>query len=238
MSSTITATRPITLSLPEELLLLALKEESGAIHWKAGYYAYALSAGILSELLLADRIAPTGEKDQLEIITTATTGYPILDDALEKIASSGKAKTVQTWVQELAQLPQLTQRVAQTLCDRGIVSFEESRILYIFPKRRYRELDPRPEQQLIQRLRNAIFGNQHQLDERTAILIAIAYHTNLLAIPFERRELKAQKEWIESISNGHGIAASTKKAIEAVQAATMIAISAANSAAAVAVISS
>lgn len=231
-------TNPIQLTLPEELLLLALKEESGAIHWKANFYAYALSAGILSELLLSDRIAPAGEKDQLAVITTASTGYPLFDEAMAKIHASKKPKTAETWVQELAHMPKLTQRIAQILNDRGIVSYEESRILFIFPKRRYRELDPRPEQQLIARLRDAVFGTDRQLDERTAVLIAIAHHTGLLAIPFDRKELKTRKDWIESISNGEGIASSTKKAIEAVQVATMIAIAAATSASTMVTISS
>jgi Golgi phosphoprotein 3 len=215
---------PVQLTLPEELLLLALKEESGSIHWQASHHSYALAAGILAELLLAERIAPIGNEGHLEIITTAATGYPLLDDALTTIAKSSKPKSAQSWVQQLIFLPKLTQRVAEILCDRGIIEIQESRILFIFPSRRYPERDGRHEIRIIDRLRKAIFGSVKQLDTRTAILLALAHHTGLLTIPFDRKELKTRKDWIESVCNGQGIAESTKKAIEAVQTAAAVAV--------------
>ena len=48
---------------------------------------------------------------------------------------------------------------------------------------------------------------------------AIAKAADLLTIPFERKELKEQKQRIKSIINGDLIGEATKGAIEATQAA-------------------
>lgn len=52
-----------TLTLPEELMLIALRDERGTIEANAGMYAYALTGGVLTELFLAGLVEPYERED-------------------------------------------------------------------------------------------------------------------------------------------------------------------------------
>jgi hypothetical protein len=117
----------------------------------------------------------------------------------------------------------LRHRVAMGLVKRGILRADEDTVLLIFKRKVYPELDARPERELVERLRRAIFTAAKDLDPPTAILISLAFNTGLLKVPFSKKKLKARQERIERIIKGELIGDSTKAAMEAAQAAVMVA---------------
>jgi Golgi phosphoprotein 3 len=210
------------LYLHEEILLLALRDQEGTIA-SGSMYAYAIGGAILAELLLAKRIAVEGGKQKLiNVVSTRPLGEPLIDECLEKIAAAKRRGTPQTWVQRFAHLKQLKHRVAQGLCNRSILGADEDTVLLLFRRKIYPEIDPRPERQVIGRLRKAIFGEGRQVDPRTAVLISLANGAGLLTIPFDKKELKARKQRIEQLVNGELLGRATREAVQAAQAAVMI----------------
>jgi hypothetical protein len=123
----------------------------------------------------------------------------------------------------LASLKKLVHRVAHPLAHRGIVRQERKKVLWIFPVTHYPEVNPEPEQQMIATLREAIFTDTDQVDVRTAVLLALLYHSEWLNIYFPKKEWKHHKERIESIISGDLVSEATREAIEAAQAAATIA---------------
>ena len=117
----------------------------------------------------------------------------------------------------------LRHRVAEGLCRRRILRSDEGKILLIFTRKIYPECDPRPERQMIERLRKAIFTQSATVDPRTAILLSLASSADLLKIPFDKKKLKARKKRIEGITSGELLGKATKEAVQAAQTAAMMA---------------
>jgi hypothetical protein len=131
---------------------------------------------------------------------------------------------MQTWVTRFANMKNLKHRVAEQLCRRGILRAGEDKVLLIFTRRIYPEMNPAPERQLIQRLRKAIFTGTRDLDPRTVVLVSLANAAGLLRVTFDKRRLKERKDRIERIVNGEITGKAARAAIEAMQAAIMVAV--------------
>ena len=54
------------------------------------------------------------------------------------------------------------------------------------------------------------------------MLVALAYHTDLLKNVFAKKKLKSHKKRIESLASGDTVGAATKQAVQAVEAAAAI----------------
>ena len=212
------------LSLPEEILLLALHDEKGTIGMES-HYSYAVGGAVLAELVLRGRVRleESGKKKFVRLESAQPTGSPFLDDCLARIDEDKKRRPAQTWVSRFAETKQLKHRLAQQLCDRGILRADEDRVLLLFTRRIYPEVDSRPEHELIEKLRRAIFSDVGTVEPRTAVLISLAHHAGLLPNAFDKKELKARKKRIEQIGNGEATSQATKEAIEAMQAAVFVA---------------
>ncbi len=90
-----------TLTLPEELVLMLLNEESGYFHQVPGWSLNCAVAGAaLAELSLISRIDT--DMESLIILDDTETGDPVLDLVLEQIAAEPAQRNAQYWVERLA----------------------------------------------------------------------------------------------------------------------------------------
>ena len=212
------------LLLYEEIMLLALRDEKGTIA-SGTMYQIAIGAAILSELLLEKRIKVNESKKKrfVELVNSKPIGDPLVDDCLEKVVNAKRRATLQTWVTRFANVRQLKHRAVAQLCKRRILRAEEGKVLLLFTRKTYPELDPRPERELIERLRKAIFTDTKTLDHRTVVLVSLAKSCDLLKIPFDRKKLKERKARIEKIVNGEMTGEAAKAAMDALQAAMFVA---------------
>ncbi len=222
------------LYLHEELLLLALKDAGGTLESKAAMYQYALGGAILAELLLAGRVTVGDDKKKLvDHVPGPVFREPLLEECLDLIGSAKRRRRAVNWVSRFARIKNLKHRVAQGLCRRGILHASEDKVLWLFTRRIYPERDPVPEQGIIERLAQAIFGDTGEVDSRTAILLALAQGTGMLPIHFDKKQLKARKHRIEQIADGQLLGAATREAVRAAQVAAIAACTAACTAATV-----
>lgn len=211
------------LFLHEEILLLALRDKEGTVESMASYQ-YALGGAILAELLLEKRIT-TDESKKKRVLVRSNEPCcdPLVDECFQKIKNAKKPASLQTWVSKFAGVKELKHRVALKLCKRGILRADEDKVLLLFTRKIYPEVNPEPEQKLISSLREAILGDSAEIDPRTAVLISLAKATGLLKMAFTRKELKERKHRIEQIVQGEALGKAAKEAVEAVQAAIFVA---------------
>lgn len=212
------------LRLYEEVMLLALRNDKGSI---AGGVMYQQAAGgaLLAELIIEGRIrAVTEGRSTYAVVDRSTPfGDSILDECLQKVVASTRRRSLLHWVQKFAGMKQLKHRVAAGLVDQGILREEEGRVLLIFKRRLYPELDPASERAIVTRLSDAIFSDTLTVDPRTTVLIALAQHSGLLKTNLDKKRLKTRRQRIEAIAKGDAVGKATRQAIEAVQAAVMMA---------------
>lgn len=214
--------------LHEQLMLLGLRDEKGTLESKASMYAYALGGAILTELSLNGRIRVGGDKKAfVDLVDRSPLGEPVLDECLDRIVRTKRRARAVTWVQRFASTKRLRHRVAEGLCRRGILRADEDKVLLLFARRVYPTIDPGPERRLVDRLRSAIFSESTP-DRETAIVVALANAAGLLAIHFDRRELRRRKDHLKHITERTPGGAAAKQAVQAAEHAAVAAVVAAS----------
>ena len=103
------------------------------------------------------------------------------------------------------------------------LQMDEKKVLLLFTRKIYPEIDRRPERQIISRLYEAIFTDTSDIDPRTVVLLSLARSANILPILFDRKLLKTRKARIEQVVNGEVTGQAAKEAIEAMQSAVFVA---------------
>ena len=90
-----------TLSLPQELILMLLNEESGYFHQVPGWDLNCADDGaVLAELSLMSRVDT--DMESLFLVDQTETGDPALDSILREIAGEPVQRNTQYWVERLA----------------------------------------------------------------------------------------------------------------------------------------
>jgi len=207
----------------EEIMLISLHDQSGTVEFGA-WYSQAVGAAVLAELLIAEKIeVEEGKKHLVYLLDDRPMGEPVIDECLAKIANSKRRASASTWIGRFAGLKHLKHRVAQGLCRRGILREDEDKVLLLFSRKIYPEVNPVPERELIDRLHEAIFTDREPIDLRTVVVVSLAKTCDLLKYPFDKKELKARKQRIEQLCNGDLIAQAANDAIQAIQAAIIVA---------------
>ncbi|UCD49191.1 MAG: GPP34 family phosphoprotein [Phycisphaerales bacterium] len=213
------------LHLYEEIMLLALRDEEGTVA-SGATYNYAAGGAVLAELLLEQRLRieePRRKKKLVTLANAAPVGDELLDECLGKISAAARRKRPEGWVPHFAPIKQLKHRVANQLCRRRILKADEDKVLLIFTRTVYPEVNPEPERRVIERLGQAIFTEVEAVDPRTVVLVSLADATSILSVIFSKQDLKMRKERIKQIANGEVTGKAAQDAIDAMQGAVMVA---------------
>ena len=211
------------LLLHQEVLLLALNDKKGT--FSHGMFLYSVTGAMVSELLLQGKIVHAdGKEGEVTVVDADPTGDELLDELLLKIGASNKPPGLSHWVSKAAQIKDLPHRVAHQLSEKGVVTEDKKKVLWVFTKRVYPELDGTFEDAIRQRMADIMFDESAVPDGRTAVLIALARHATLLKTNFPSVELEQHKDRINALANGNVLASdATKETIKAVQAAIIVA---------------
>jgi hypothetical protein len=212
------------LHLYEEVLLLALRDKEGSLHFGV-HYQFALAGALVAELMLTRRITidTNGRRKFIVLADGTPTGDEILDTCLEKLRAAKRRQQVQTWVRRFSAIPRLKHRAASSLVKRRILKMEEDQILFLFRRKLYPEIDPRPEKRILDKMHEAIFTEKREIDPHTLVLIAICDSTGLLRANFDKKRLRDRKSRIKQIVQAELVGKATREAVEAMQAAVMVA---------------
>jgi hypothetical protein len=208
----------MTVTIAEELLLLAYSEEEGKQLISATQLDPALAGAILAELAVAERVELSDKKVTLK--NPAPLGDDELDTTLARIAAEAKDRKPVWWVQKL-QSGKLRRRLLTRLAESGVLAEERGKILGIFPTTRWPEADPGVEADVRERVASVLGGADP--DPRTAVLIAIMHAAKLDRKAFPG----ASKERIKEIAEGAWAADAVAKTIAAINSAMTIAITSA-----------
>ncbi len=122
------------LYLYEELLLLALRDDKGTVPGGA-WYKQAIGGAILAELLLEQRLALDSDGKHVLVTSPEPLGEELIDRSLAMIVEREKPRTLERWLSKLADQSKLQEQAAKSLCFRGILSEQKSRLLWIFEQR-------------------------------------------------------------------------------------------------------
>ena len=214
---------PKALTLPQSLLLLTLKDDSGRP--KGGFYKPALAGAGVSELLLRGLLSVTDEKKpKLVAASEPASQGPFLDFILTQIAADPKQREMQYWITKLGNQKALVPTLAEELCKLGALTKETSKIFGLFTLNAWPEASPKLEANLKAQLEDAIAGSG-EVQDRISVIIALAKSADVLRHNFDRKFLKSNEARIKAITDGDLLATgATEAAVQAAKAAITAAI--------------
>ncbi|EDY84752.1 hypothetical protein VDG1235_4385 [Verrucomicrobiia bacterium DG1235] len=209
------------LHLYQEITLLSLKDEKGTVSIQN--LAQVLAGALVAELIVSKRISVTNDKKRfVDLIDPKPTGDALLDDCLQKLAEAKRRARLQTWVGRFAAIKRLHHKAAQSLCDRGILEQTTDKVLLVFNRTIYPEVDPKPEQKILARLENAIFSEKSKLSTEDILLVSLADASGLLDQIYTRKRLKPYRQRIKQIVEGEIAGQATREVITAIQTAIIV----------------
>lgn len=204
----------MTVTIAEEVLLLAHSEDEGKQLIGSNELNAALGGAVLAELALSGRLELSAKK--VVVTDPAPLGDPELDATLARIADQGRDRKPEWWVYKLHS-SKLRDRLLTRLAESGVLTHERGKVMGIFPVNRWPEADGRVEAEVRQRVASALGGADP--DERTAVLIAVLHAAKLDRKAFPG----ASKERVKEITEGAWAGEAVAKTIASINAVIMTA---------------
>lgn len=186
------------LNCAEELILLALDDESGTFYRTTSInFELALVGALLMDLVLKNRIAV--DLDYVHVISHKATGDEFLDMVLKEAALPEACGNTSELVRHLYNcMEHLKDKLLQSLEHKGIVKVEESKVLWLFKQRRYPVIDSREEEEVLTRIRKTVLTDIIP-EARDLALIALLDTTDLMDKIFSKEELHQSMQRIEAL---------------------------------------
>jgi hypothetical protein len=205
----------------EELFLL-LRRDDGKPASATAQRGYGLAAAVITDLVLAERITLSDDKDpRMTVLAPGPVGHPALDAAMSRLEQrDGKKLSTLVTDGKLA----VEQQVATALAEAGVIGIEEKRVLGLVPAK-YPVVDPEPERRTREQLRLVLQGGTPRTEDATllAILQGLGVVSKVLAEEkgtLGRRDLKRRIEEVSSeVKAGDAVA----QAVAAMNTAIMTA---------------
>lgn len=207
--------------IAEDLFLL-MRRDDGKPESMAVQRGYGLAAAVITDLVLAERITLSDDKDpRMSVLRHEPPGHPALDAAMARLVErEGKKLSSLVTDRKLA----VEEPVATALAAAGVIGIEAKRALGLVPAK-YPVVDPEPERRVREQLRVVLAGGTPRPEDATllAILQGLGLAPKVLQDEkgtLGRRDLKKRIAQVSSeVKAGEAVA----KAVAAMNAAIMTA---------------
>jgi len=198
-----------SLTLQEQLALLSNDGRSG--QFRQHYIRLALAGGALAELLRRRRVQIDGSK--VKVRQTDPIGDAAIDTAYKRFTVTGWPRSAAWWINNFYQSDaQALEILTGRLVDRGILSRDERRALWVIRWHTYPVLEPAHGQRLRRQIRDAIMKDD-PVDAELATLISILHNARALDTALDAVEIADREHRIAAISASYPIPYAVGKAI-------------------------
>lgn len=208
--------------LTAEQLFLLLRRDDGRAESAFAQDSYALTGAVLADLLAAGHITLSDDKDpRVSVAAPGAVGHPVLEASLERLRAK-EGKKLSSLVTDGKLNPQ--DRVAESLAAAGVITIQPKRALGLVPAR-YPVLDPWPEQALRERLQAVLAGATPQPSEATLLSLLKGVGVVGKVLKKEKGTLGGRElnRRIDEVAADSVVGKAVAKAIEAMEAAVVIA---------------
>ncbi len=211
--------------LGDDLLLLAVRADGRLT--LPDKLRFGLAGSELVRLAAAGRVNIAAGR--IEVLGTAPTGDPLLDDALASMGDGGRGPTAKAWVAR--HRPGLVKRYLARAESAGIVRAERRKTLGFIPGTWWIVVDTGRAAQARGRL-EAVAANTGSVDSPQAALAGLASAIGVTGLVFPGRAGAAARKRLREVAKGDPASGATRAATDAAsRAATDAAVSAATDAA-------
>lgn len=212
----------MNLDLLEEFLLIALDDNKGGFVIGTTALHYGFGGAVLLELALRNKIEIDGENVLLK--DSAMETELALNKAIELIRES-KTRKVKDWIEILAKKAgDFKEDTLQRLINKGVLSKEEHKILWIIPTQKFPTSNMNPEMKVRERLDDVVQRGK-KAEPRDVMLLSLIDATDLTKEAFRNvDDYKKIKTRLSEVTKDVKISAAINKSLREIQTAIMIAI--------------
>ena len=189
------------LSLSEELLLITLDDESGKLldSIKPFSFDIAIAASLIMELTLKGKLDTDARK--LFVVSSEETGDAILDQALAIIVAEKNPQSTSDWLKRFAHYGDtLSDKVIESLVNKGVVQLVEKRLLWVLKTRAYPATSGIEESEVRSRIMQ-LLNNDEIPNPSDALLIGLLRATGIMNRLLSSTELVRLQNRIDQIAN-------------------------------------
>jgi Golgi phosphoprotein 3 len=207
------------LTLFEELLMLSIHEAKGTfIGSTVDRLKPGLVGAILAELALSGKIQTTSNH-RLQLCDDSQTQLELFNEALSALKESEKERKFGYWINTLSQSKEkFRKQVVEGLIQKGIVTQEDDRLLWVIPSPLQTEVKASAKYQVIQRLRGCVLASEN-IQPRDIILLSLVRACGLLDLVFLRDERKLAGRAINELFYSQAIKDPVFQTIQEIEAA-------------------
>jgi len=220
--------------LAEDVLLLLTDDTSGKATLDSTRLDLVLAGAVLLDLAMLHRVDVTAPghpagKGRVVVVDAASTGDPLLDAALTRVAEHKPRRTKDL----LGPLKKdLRTAVLDRLARAGVLRQEDVKVLGVFPSTRWHPVDGRHEAEVRAGLRDVLVVGRTPTD-REAALVSLLYSVDKVAavvgpVELPRGEVRRRAK---TVSQGEFAGEAVRRAIADMNAAVTAAVTAATVAA-------
>jgi hypothetical protein len=213
----------MNLHLHESILLLGLDDEKGHFHTSLSYLNYGFAAGIMVDLILAERIIV--EEKRLKVKTNALTTNKLLNEELARLQKAKKPPKVTTWLHGMVQRnTKVFKKCIDGLIKQGILKMEKKKILWFFTVNRYPSINLEPENSLRNRLQQIILNDEPPNREEQMLIAIIGACSLMKEIVRDKSQHKQAKKRIKTLTADDSIKKMLGDAIQEMEIVVMTVI--------------
>ncbi len=212
------------LKFSEELLLLALDENSGTLRaMPEKLFGLVLAGAVLCELAFAKRIGAT--EDCVFVSDPAPMGDFVCDDALSALsAMGGKASTADALSEISLRSDSYIASILNALVSRGVLAKHGERLLWIFDRKRYTLSSDSDLRAVKQRISRIVRNPDSVPSGHDVILVSLMDSAGLADSVFSPDEIKKFSPRIRAVAKMDLIARSLSETIARLHRAVINAI--------------
>ncbi|MFG2135028.1 GPP34 family phosphoprotein [Streptomyces sp. NPDC048751] len=201
------------LTIGEQIVLLALDEETGTLREAPLRVSLAVSAAALLELSSSRYLT---ERDGALVVSGASTPVDPAAAAMTEHVRSHPEETPREWL--LAVREQALDAAYRGLLEKGLVREQGRRVLGAFGSVKHPVTDL-PELAALRGRLTAVVAQGQDPDERTAALITVLHHAGLQTVLPHGPGAEARDDRLSAIAEGQGKAAALGDTIRTTVAA-------------------
>ncbi|MEX0326312.1 MAG: GPP34 family phosphoprotein [Puniceicoccaceae bacterium] len=210
----------VPLTLAEQLLLLALDDETGKLlPLPDRALDFALAGAIVADLTRVGRLEVT--LDTLKILDSSPVESVPEDLGLLDLTQADVTNLRGALSHLAGDAHGLRRRLIDQLVRKGVLREEDQEFLWVFHFSRYPLADPNTEAAVKQRLRNRIRDSNIPISDSDHVLIALVHACELEDLLLSREEQEKCRERIDEITNSDRIGHAVVQCLEEIQKAIL-----------------
>lgn len=210
----------MSLRFAEEILLLALDDQSGKLHpLPEGSLNLAIAGALIMELAFKGSL-DTDNKN-LQVLSRESTGDSLLDDVMADIPEESPLSIQRALNAVSTDAGKWKERLFLELKSRGILKQEEHRFLFVLKERRYPVINDAEEQEVKSRIREVVMDPEAIPDPKDVVIICLMDACDLSSVVFTEEELESHKGRIQTIAKMDFVGQALSEAVNKIQQALL-----------------